>query len=143
MSTSTEEVVFYHNDDTNITVTDQRVIFGRTVLQLENIRVFTHNDLNSIGNYLLTVVLALVAIWLIFFMTWWTVLIALLLLLHPYTTFKAAGKKELLIDLRSGDSPDVYPKVMASAEAVKLCDAVRLAFTKHQEDTDPRKGLKL
>lgn len=138
-----EEKVFYHNEERDITVTDRKVIFGRVVLPMDSIRIFQPTQVNSVRDYTLSVVFALIALWLITFMKWWTIGIALVLLINPYSTIKYANHKEFLIGMQDDSMPEISPKMMEGAEVDKVCKAYRQARAKYEEDTDPRKGLDL
>jgi|GEM_PF-3511859 len=138
-----EEKVFYHNTSNNITVTDRKVLFGRVALPMDSIRIFQPTNANSVGDYALSLVFALIALWLISFMKWWTIGIGLVLLLHPFTTARQASRKEFLIGMQDGSIPDISPKMLDGAEVDKVCQAYRQAHVKFETDTDPRKGLNL
>ena len=138
-----DEKVFYHNTSNNITVTDRKVIFGRVVLPMDGIRIFQATNPNSVGDYALSIVFVIIGLWLISFMKWWTIGIALVLLLHPYTTARQASRKKFLIGMQDGSIPDISPKMMEGVEVDKVCQAYRQARSKFDQESDPRKGLDL
>lgn len=99
------EEVLFHSDAANVTVTEQRVIYGDEVYDIGSIKHAAWVNSNGIKDHLIAILFGVIGVWLVTFLNGWSIL-GLILLSNPALVFLGKKKYLVFIYLKSGSTID-------------------------------------